>query len=109
MIDRLIDILNIKCSGGDYMNKIKQVLNKAKLILLDYILIVKFLLKVLIILLGLSILITAYLSLPIIPFFIKTTLFNKIILSVAMFLFQLYILEVVKELFKTIADRLFLK
>ncbi|MFZ8848558.1 MAG: hypothetical protein ACO2O4_05035 [Minisyncoccia bacterium] len=91
------------------MDKIKQVLNKIKLILLDYFLIVKLLLQVLIILLGLSIIITAYLSLPIIPFFIKTSLFNKLILSFLLFLFQLYILEIIKELFKTLSNKLLLK
>ena len=91
------------------MDKIKQVLNKIKLILLDYVLILKILLKVLIILLGLSIIIIAYLSLPVIPLFIKTSLFNKLILSFLLFLFQLYILEVIKELFKTFSNKLLLK
>jgi len=91
------------------MDKIKQMLNKIKLILLDYFLIVKLLLQVLIILLGLSIIIIAYLSLPVIPLFIKTSLFNKLILSFLLFLFQLYILEVIKELFKTFSNKLLLK
>ena len=91
------------------MDKIKQMLNKIKLILLDYFLIVKLLLQVLIILLGLSIIIIAYLSLPVIPLFIKTSLFNKLILSFLLFLFQLYILEIIKELFKTLSNKLLLK
>ncbi len=91
------------------MVKIKKALDKIKLILLDYILIVKLLIKVLIILLSLSIVITAYLSLPFIPFFVKTSLFNKIILSFLLFLFQLYILEVVKELFGALANKMLLK
>jgi hypothetical protein len=91
------------------MDKIKRVLNKIKLILLDYFLIVKLLLQVLIILLGLSIIIIAYLFLPVIPLFIKTSLFNKLILSFLLFLFQLYILEIIKELFKTLSNKLLLK
>jgi len=91
------------------MDKIKQVLNKVKLILLDYIKIVKLLATILVLLLSLSLLILAYLSLPIVPFFLNIETYEKVILSLVLFLFQLYVLEIVKELFRTLANRLLLK
>lgn len=90
------------------MVKIKEALNKAKLILLDYFKIVKLLIIILLACFGVSILIMGYLFLPIVPFLILTEipLYQKIILSFILFLFQLYILEVVKGLFMKLAKRL---
>lgn len=88
------------------MVKIKEALNKAKLILLDYFKIVKFLIMLLLVSVSVSILIMAYLFLPIVPFLIGVAFYQKIILSFLLFLFQLYILELIKKMLITLAKRL---